>query len=70
MAYLHPAPGDPVPPETIRALASILGLSIPDEDIETLSTALRDQLASIDSLLALDLTGAPPPPAFDPRWHD
>ena len=70
MAYLHPASGDPVPPETIRALASILGLSIPDEDIETLSTALRDQLASIDALLALDLTGATPPPAFDPRWHD
>lgn len=70
MAYLHPSAGDPIPPEQIQALAALLGLDIPEEDLESLSTALRDQLASIEALDRLDLSDVVPPPAFDPRWHD
>ena len=70
MAYLHRAEGEPIAPETIRALAQILGLQIPEEDLAQLSLALRDQLASIDQLEALDLREVAPTPPFDVRWHD
>ena len=70
MAYLHRSEGEPIAPETIRALAQILGLQIPEEDIEQLSMALRDQLASIDQLERLDLREIAPTPPFEVRWYD
>ncbi len=70
MAYLHRSEGEPIPPELIRALAHALGLQIPEDDLEQLSTALRDQLASIDRLEGLDLREAAPTPPFDVRRHD
>ena len=70
MAYLSSAAGEPIPAERIRDMASTIGLSIPEEDLEPLSTALRDQLASIERIEALDLTGVGPVLRFDPRWHD
>ncbi|HZU14020.1 MAG TPA: hypothetical protein VFB58_14355 [Chloroflexota bacterium] len=70
MAYLRSTGGDPVPPDRIRALASLFGLSVPVDDFDTLSVALRDQLASIAQLEALNLAGVTPLPAFDPRWHE
>jgi hypothetical protein len=54
----------------IVALGTLLGLTIPDEDLQPLSTALRDQLASVDRIESLDLEGASPAARFDPRWHD
>ena len=70
MAYLPSSGGEPVPTGQIRDLAQSLGLSIPEEDLEPLSTALRDQLASIERIEALDLDGIGPVLRFDPRWHD
>ena len=70
MAYLQPSHADPIPPDLIAALAGMLDLTIPDEDLEALSTALRDQLASIESIEELDLADINPPVQFDPRWHD
>jgi hypothetical protein len=70
MAYLQSSGGDPIPPEFITALGHAIGLVIPEEDLEPLSIALRDQLASIEKIEALDLTGVVAVHAFDPRWHD
>lgn len=70
MAYLQPSDGDPVPADLIVALAKALDLAIPDEDLEVLSTALRDQLASIRNIEALHPEAVSPPAPFDPRWHD
>jgi Asp-tRNA(Asn)/Glu-tRNA(Gln) amidotransferase C subunit len=70
MAYLRPSGGSPLSPEQIQTLASLCDLSIPPEDIEALTTALRDQLASVARLETLDLSGIAPNPSFDPRWHD
>lgn len=70
MAYLHATGGAPVPTELIVALGRALDLAIPEEDLAPLSAALRDQLASIDRIEALDLTDVPPAGRFDPRWHD
>jgi Asp-tRNA(Asn)/Glu-tRNA(Gln) amidotransferase C subunit len=70
LAYLHASSGDPIPAEQIQSLASLIELSIPSEDLEALATALRDQLASVDRLQTLDLSGVVPSSPFDPRWHD
>jgi hypothetical protein len=70
MAYLQSAGGAPIPPDVLRTIARTLDLNIPEEDLEALSVALRDQLASIDRIEALDLTGIGSSGQFDPRWHD
>jgi hypothetical protein len=70
MAYLQSSAGEPIPEETIRAWSRAIDLIIPEEDLEPLTTALRDQLASIKRIEALDLTGVLPLHRFDPRWHD
>jgi hypothetical protein len=70
MAYLQSSAGEPIPEETIRAWSRAIDLPIPEEDLEPLATALRDQLASMRSIEALDLNGVMPLHRFDPRWHD
>jgi hypothetical protein len=70
MAYLQSASGEPVPHDQILVMAEAVGLTIPQEDLDPLSTALRDQLASVDRIDALDLSGIGPVLQFDPRWHD
>lgn len=70
MAYLQSTGGDPVAPDLIQAMARVFGLHIPEEDLAELGTALRDQLATIDRIEALDLSGIWPVRSFDPRWHE
>jgi len=70
MAYQHASEGDPVPRQTLVELARLVGLSIPEEDLEPLSTALRDQLAAIGRIESLDLREIAPRPSFDVCWDD
>jgi hypothetical protein len=70
MAYLQPAGGEPISHDIITAMGQSLGLSIPSEDLQALADALRDQLASIERIDALDLADIAPAVQFDPRWHD
>lgn len=70
MAYLQPTGGEPIPHDVLRAIARTLDLTISDEDLDPLSTAVRDQLASLQRLDSLDLSGVAPVLQFDPRWHD
>jgi hypothetical protein len=70
MAYLQPSDADPIPVNLITALARALDLVVPDEDLDALSTALRDQLASVGSIESLHPEDVSPPTPFDPRWHD
>lgn len=51
-------------------LARLVGLTLPEEDIEPLAVALRDQLAAAEDLATLDLTDANPASRFDACWHD
>jgi Asp-tRNA(Asn)/Glu-tRNA(Gln) amidotransferase C subunit len=70
MAYLRASAGPPITPEELQTIARVFGLRLPPEDIDPLSTALRDQLASVETLSSLDLTDVQPVLQFDPRWHD
>jgi hypothetical protein len=54
----------------LQVVAAMLGLTIPDEDIEALAAMVGDQLAVIDRLEQPDLTDINPLLEFDPRWRD
>ena len=54
--------------EVIRILARIAGITVPDEDVEALISALRNHLALVAALMEVDLGDADPIVTFDPRW--
>ena len=61
---------DRIDPETIRSLATLLGIAVPEEDVDSLAAALADQLAAGRRIL--DRYGdrsIEPPLVFDPRWR-
>lgn len=71
MNYLQPTDSNaPISPAALELLAQLGGFPLPPEDVESLATALRSQLASIESLDELDLTDVNPSLEFDPRWND
>jgi len=69
MGYVKATSGHEIEPVTIEAMSRLLGLAIPPEEISTLATSVRDQLASLASLEDLDLTDIVPALEFDPRWE-
>jgi Asp-tRNA(Asn)/Glu-tRNA(Gln) amidotransferase C subunit len=70
MSYIRPSDGPPISHETLGMLARLAGITLRDGDLEPLATALRDQLASIEEIVALDLTDVDPAGAFDAAWDD
>jgi Asp-tRNA(Asn)/Glu-tRNA(Gln) amidotransferase C subunit len=69
MSYLKPSPSSaPIDPETVTLLAQLAGFTVPPEDVQPLADALRNQLASMETLEELDLTDVNPSLEFDPRW--
>jgi Asp-tRNA(Asn)/Glu-tRNA(Gln) amidotransferase C subunit len=69
MGYVKPTSAQDIEPETIATLARLLGLQVSPGDAATLAANVRDQLASVQSLEALDLTDIFPVLEFDPRWE-
>jgi Asp-tRNA(Asn)/Glu-tRNA(Gln) amidotransferase C subunit len=70
MAYVRPSDQPPIDRESLDILARLVGFTLPEEDIESLGAALRDQFAAAESLENLDLTDVTPAFRFDARWHD
>jgi hypothetical protein len=68
MGYVKASAGAEIPAETIEAMARLLGLAIPPQELSTLAASVRDQLDSIVPLETLDLTDIMPAIEFDPRW--
>jgi hypothetical protein len=68
MGYVKSSAGTEIPHETIAAMARLLGLAIPPEELSTLSASVSDQFESVVPLEALDLTDVMPAVEFDPRW--
>jgi hypothetical protein len=69
MGYVKFSDAPEIDRELVEALAVLLGLDIPVENIPELGEAVRDQLASVQSLEELDLTDIMPALEFDPRWE-
>lgn len=55
-------------PTTVRELAALAGLALPEEDIAPLAALLAGHAEVVAPLLALDLADTPPALDFDPRW--
>jgi hypothetical protein len=69
MGYVRSSGANEIPQETIAAMARLLGLAIPPEELPTLGAAVRDQFDSIVPLETLDLTDIMPALEFDARWE-
>jgi hypothetical protein len=69
VGYVKSTSGEEIAPATIEAMARLLGLAIPPDEIAALAASVRDQLASIASFEQLDLTDIAPALEFDPRWE-
>ena len=60
---------DAVTADTIRALARLQGLDVPEEDLEPLAAALSEQIAAgVRIVERYGDSEAEPPLVFDPRW--
>jgi hypothetical protein len=57
-------------PDTIRVLAKVAGIEVPDEDLVPLTAALQQHLASIDALPTMDITDVEPPLVFRVMWDE
>jgi Asp-tRNA(Asn)/Glu-tRNA(Gln) amidotransferase C subunit len=57
-------------PDTIRVLAKVAGIEVPDEDLAPLAAALQQHLASIDALPTMDITDVEPPLVFRVMWDE
>jgi Asp-tRNA(Asn)/Glu-tRNA(Gln) amidotransferase C subunit len=56
--------------DTVRTLARVAGIEIPDEDVAPLAAALAQHLASIEALPTMDVTDVEPPLIFRATWDD
>jgi Asp-tRNA(Asn)/Glu-tRNA(Gln) amidotransferase C subunit len=55
--------------ETIRRLAEVAGIEIPEEDIPGVVATMRSYKAAFQAVEALDLTEVDPVVVTDPRWE-
>ncbi|TMD33465.1 MAG: hypothetical protein E6I95_08750 [Chloroflexi bacterium] len=53
---------------TVRMLAEVAGIKLPEEDVQPLVGALRNHLKGMEALDRLDLEEFDPIVTFDPRW--
>jgi len=54
---------------TIRMLAEVAGIKLPEEDVQPLIGAFRNHLKGMEALDRLDLEEFDPIVTFDPRWE-
>jgi hypothetical protein len=61
---------DPERALVVKELGRLIGLALPDEDLQPLAEALAEQSQLLRRLPAGDLAEVTPALLFDPRWHD
>ena len=55
--------------ETVRRLAEVVGIHVPEEDIPGVVATLRNYRAAFQAVEALDLSEVDPVVVTDPRWE-
>lgn len=68
MAYIRPAGARRLSPHLVMLLAQSIELSLPPEDIASLTSDLSDQFAAAAALERLNLAEVHPDLTFDPSW--
>lgn len=61
---------DPLKPSSVRTLARIAGIELPEEDVAKLIAALRQHLSSIEALPTREIPDVEPPLLFRATWDD
>ena len=61
---------DVVTPQTVRVLAEVAGIEVPDEDLPKLAAALTQHVASINALPVSDMPDVEPPLIFKVTWDE
>lgn len=56
--------------DTVRTLARVAGIELPDEDVIPLAAALKQHLASIAALPTMEITDVEPPLVFRVTWDE
>jgi hypothetical protein len=59
-----------ISPDTVRTLARVAGIDVPEEDLAPLVAALTTHLASLDALPTMDVTDVEPPLIFRATWDE
>lgn len=59
-----------VTPETVRTLAEVAGIEVPDEDLPKLAAALSQHLAAIEALPVSDMPEIESPLVFKVTWDE
>ena len=70
MSYGRTKAGERVDVDKVGWLAELLTLDVASEELEALTAALSNQLASIDMLEQYDLTDLSPILKMDARWYE
>jgi Asp-tRNA(Asn)/Glu-tRNA(Gln) amidotransferase C subunit len=55
--------------DTVRQLAQVVGIALPEEDVDSVVAALRSYRSAFSVLETLDLTEVDPVVVTDPRWN-
>jgi Asp-tRNA(Asn)/Glu-tRNA(Gln) amidotransferase C subunit len=55
--------------DTVRRLAEVAGIRVPDDDLESVVAALRTYRSAFKAVEDLDLTEVDPVVVTDPRWN-
>lgn len=55
--------------DTIRRLAEVVGIHVPDEDVPAVVATMKSYKAAFQAVEALDLTEVDPVVVTDPRWE-
>lgn len=55
--------------ETVRRLAEVVGIDVPEEDLPGVVATMRSYKAAFQAVEALDLTEVDPVVVTDPRWE-
>jgi len=55
--------------DTVRRLAEVAGITVPDDDLESVVAALRTYRSAFKAVQDLDLTEVDPVVVTDPRWN-
>jgi Asp-tRNA(Asn)/Glu-tRNA(Gln) amidotransferase C subunit len=55
--------------DTVRRLAEVAGIQVPDEDLPGVIATLKSYRAAFQAVEALDLTEVDPVVVTDPRWE-
>jgi hypothetical protein len=61
---------DAIGPDTVRTLAKVAGIDIPEEDLKPLAAALAQHLASIETLPTVEIADVEPPLVFRVTWDE